>query len=74
MIACYASTEDAEEEIKDEFYEQLEEEIRTTPQHMYSMQELERTMQEEKGSWAPKALGASITTVRDFLTYMWKIT
>ena len=33
MIACYAPTEDAEEEIKDEFYDQLEEEIRTTPRH-----------------------------------------
>ena len=31
VIACYAPTEDAEEEIKDEFYDQLEEEIRTTP-------------------------------------------
>ena len=28
-----APTEDAEEEIKDEFYDQLEEEIRTTPRH-----------------------------------------
>ena len=33
VIACYAPTEDAEEEIKDEFYDQLEEEIRTTPRH-----------------------------------------
>ena len=33
MIACYAPTEDAEEEIKDEFYDQLEEEIQTTPRH-----------------------------------------
>ena len=32
-IACYAPTEEAEE--KDEFYEQLEEEIRTTPDMMY---------------------------------------
>ena len=32
-IACYAPTEEAEEEEKDEFYEQLEEEIRTTPRH-----------------------------------------
>ena len=29
MIACYAPTEDAEKEIKDELYEQLKEEIRT---------------------------------------------
>ena len=33
VIACYAPTEDAEKEIKDEFYVQLEEEIRTTPRH-----------------------------------------
>ena len=33
VIACYAPTEDAEEEIKDEFYDQLEEEIWTTPRH-----------------------------------------
>ena len=33
VIACYAPTEDAEEEIKDEFYDQLEEEIQTTPRH-----------------------------------------
>ena len=33
MIACYAPTDDAEEEIKNEFYEQLEEEIRTTHRH-----------------------------------------
>ncbi|KAI0233499.1 hypothetical protein LSAT2_016251, partial [Lamellibrachia satsuma] len=33
VIACYAPTEDAEEEIKDEFYDQLEEEIRTIPRH-----------------------------------------
>ena len=33
IIACYASTEEAEEEEKDAFYEQLEEEIRTTPRH-----------------------------------------
>ena len=39
-----------------------------------STQELKRTIQEEKGPWAPIALDASITTVRDFLTYMWKIT
>ena len=32
IIACYAPTEKAEEE-KDKFYEQLEEEIRTTPRH-----------------------------------------
>ena len=31
VIACYAPTKDAEEEIKDEFYDQLEKEIRTTP-------------------------------------------
>ena len=30
IIACYAPTEDAEEE-KDEIYEQLEEDMRTTP-------------------------------------------
>ena len=33
IIACYAPTEEAEEEEKDEFYEQLDEEIRTTPRH-----------------------------------------
>ena len=33
IVACYAPTEEAEEEEKDEFYEQLEEEIRTTPRH-----------------------------------------
>ena len=33
VIACYAPTENAEEEIKDEFYDQLEEEIWTTPRH-----------------------------------------
>ena len=33
IIACYAPTEEAEEEEKHEFYEQLEEEIRTTPRH-----------------------------------------
>ena len=33
IIACYASTEEAEEEEKDKLYEQLEEEIRTTPLH-----------------------------------------
>ena len=33
IIASYAPTEEAEEEEKDEFYEQLEEEIRTTPRH-----------------------------------------
>ena len=33
IIACYAPTEEAEEEEKDELYEQLEEEIRTTPRH-----------------------------------------
>ena len=33
IIACYAPTVEAEEEEKDEFYEQLEEEIRTTPRH-----------------------------------------
>ena len=32
IIACYAPTEEAEEEEKDELYEQLEE-IRTTPRH-----------------------------------------
>ena len=33
VIAWYAPTEDAEEKIKYEFYDQLEEEIRTTPGH-----------------------------------------
>ena len=33
IIACYAPTKEAEEEEKDKFYEQLEEEIRTTPRH-----------------------------------------
>ena len=33
MIACYAPTEDAEEKIKDELYDKMEEEIRTTPRH-----------------------------------------
>ena len=33
IIACYAPTEEAEEKEKDEFYEQLEEEIRTTRRH-----------------------------------------
>ena len=33
MIAFYTPTEDAEAEIKDEFYEQLEEYIRITPMH-----------------------------------------
>ena len=37
IIECYAPTEEAEEEEKDELYEQLElvveEEIRTTPRH-----------------------------------------
>ena len=32
VIACHSSTEDAEEEIKNEFDEQLVEEIRTTHQ------------------------------------------
>ena len=32
IIACYAPTEEAEEE-KDEFYEQLEEEIRNTKKY-----------------------------------------
>ena len=31
IISCYAPTEEAEEEEKDEFYKQLEGEIRTTP-------------------------------------------
>ena len=33
MITCYAPTEDTEEEIKDEFDEQVDEEIGTTHQH-----------------------------------------
>ena len=33
VIVCYAPTEEAEDEMKDEFYEQLEEAIPTTPQH-----------------------------------------
>ena len=33
MTVCYAPTEDAEEEIKCEFYDQLEEALQTTPQH-----------------------------------------
>ena len=33
IFACYAPTEEAEEEVKDEFYEQLEEKIRTAPRH-----------------------------------------
>ncbi len=33
IIACYAPTKEAEEDEKDEFYEQLEEEILTTPRH-----------------------------------------
>ena len=33
IITCYAPTEEAEEEEKDELYEQLEEEIRTTPRY-----------------------------------------
>ena len=33
IIACYSPTEEAEEEEKDELYEQLEEEIRTTPRN-----------------------------------------
>ena len=33
VIACYVPTEDAEEEINDELYDQLEEDIRTTPRH-----------------------------------------
>ena len=33
IVACYAPTEEAEEEEKDELYEQIEEEIRTTPRH-----------------------------------------
>ena len=33
IIACYAPTEEAEEEEKEKFYEQLEEEIRTIPRH-----------------------------------------
>lgn len=32
-IIRYATTHDAKEEVKDEFYNQLEEAIRTTPQH-----------------------------------------
>ena len=76
MIACYAPTEDAEEEIKDELYEQVKEEIRTTPGVTYSWwwdtstEELEGTLRDEKGPWAPDALDASITTpstVRGFL-------
>ena len=37
IIACYAPAEEAEEEEeeKDEFYEKLEEEIRTTSDMMY---------------------------------------
>ena len=35
IIACYTPTEEAEVGEKDEFYEQLEEEIRTTPDMMY---------------------------------------
>ena len=33
VTVCYAPTEDAEEEIRDEFYDHLEKAIRTTPQH-----------------------------------------
>ena len=33
VIVCYAPTEDAEEEIKHEFYDQLEKAIRNTSQH-----------------------------------------
>ena len=69
VIVCYAPTEDAEEEIKNE-YEKLEEEIRTGMMYSWwwetSTQGLERTILEEKGSWAPKALDASVTRVRDF--------
>ena len=61
MIACCAPTEDAEEEIKDEFYETLD----------TSTQELEMTIQEE--SWVCVAYDASVTTVRGFHIYVWKI-
>ena len=33
VIIPYAPTHDAKEEVKDEFYNQLEEAIRSTPQH-----------------------------------------
>ena len=33
VIVCYAPTEDGEEENKDQFFDQLETAIRTTPQH-----------------------------------------
>ena len=37
IIACYVPTEESEEEEKDEFYERLEEKIRTTPRHYVLM-------------------------------------
>ena len=76
MIACYAPTEDAGEEIKDEFYilKNWRKKLGPHVGMMYSWcwetstQELERTigLQEKKGSWAPKVLDALITAARGF--------
>ena len=80
IIACYAPTEEAEEEEKEEFYEQLEEEIRTTPRHdvlingdwKTSTLELDRITQGKKEPWEHRVLDVLTTMERDSLIYVWR--
>ena len=76
-IACHASTEDAEEEIQDEFDEQLDEEIRTTHQHDDGGKPNPRVREDKTGRERPMGTqdyGCSNNNIEDFLTYVWEIT
>ena len=79
IIACYAPTEEAEEEEKDEFYEQLEEEIRTTPRHdvLMVIGDLNARVGEdntgkERATWEHRVLDLLTTMERDSLIYVWR--
>ena len=73
VIVCYASTEEAEDEMKEEFYEQLEEAIPTTPQHGMLLVNghfnarvgMDNTGKLRKEQWVHMALDTSTITVKD---------
>ena len=77
VIVCYAPTEDAEEEITDEFYDQLEEAIRTTPQHDMLLEAgdlnarvgMDNTGKERtKYLWLRMVMGMSTIMAKDLLS------
>ena len=76
IITCYAPTEEAEEEEKDECYEQLEYEIRTTPRHDVLMVIVDVNARVgdngKKEPWEQRVLDVLTTMERDSLIYVWR--